>query len=469
MICRVYLSQNLEVMFGRKSDFSLALVRAQPTAFTFLQKVAYALIGFGLTVFGLAWLGAGFANASVLLWLIFGSVVVGSMVLVYDLYAGKPQGIKNDGVFFKSISARGIAAWLVGVALTSFYIMLYWYPEYMTNIIGVFEPLSQLLQHAPADQWFVYGTIYTFSVLILGVKFIAKYRHNRYQVLRTISVMLFQLLFSYLIPAFLKMMHEPTFYFSYFWPLKSEYLFPPNFQYLSSQKGGLPVFMMFWTVMMSFVAVPTLTYFFGKRWYCSWVCGCGGLAETTGDSFRQLSDKSLSAWRFERYSIHIVLLLVVGLTGVLWLNSAFQGKFLGDFSQGYSQFYGFLVSSTFAGVIGTGFYPIFGNRVWCRFGCPQAAILGIFQKYFSRFRIEVNGGQCISCGNCSTYCEMGIDVRGYAQRGQAVVRASCVGCGVCSAVCPRGVLRLESSPTDFSQRTTELKALHIGKDGINLH
>ena len=98
----------------------------------------------------------------------------------------------------------------------------------------------------------------------------------------------------------------------------------------------------------------------------------------------------------------------------------------------------------FSGVIGVGFYPILGNRVWCRFGCPMAAVLGIWQKFFSRFRITTNGGQCMSCGNCSTYCEMGIDVRAYAQRGENIVRASCVGCGICAAVCPRGVLKLEN-------------------------
>ncbi len=454
-------------MFGQKTDISLALVRPQATGFTTLEKIAFSLIGFGVSIFGLAWLGVGLGAASALLSLIFLSCTLGVGLLAYDRYANKPEGIKNDGVFFRSISARGIMAWLVGVGLTSFYITLYWYAEYMKNIIQLFDPLSQFVQHAPADQWFVYGTLYTFSVLLLGAKFIWKYRHNRYQIIRTVSVMFFQLIFSYLIPAFLKIMHEPSFYFSYFWPLKSEYLFPSNFQNLYN-KGGLPMFMGFWTVAMSFVGVPVLTYFYGKRWYCSWVCGCGGLAETAGDSFRHLSDKSLSAWRFERYSIHIVLLLIIGLTTTLWINSAYNGKFLGDFSQGYSKFYGFLIGSTFSGVIGTGFYPILGNRVWCRFGCPQAAILGIFQKYFSRFRIEVNGGQCISCGNCSTHCEMGIDVRSYAQKGQAVVRASCVGCGICSAVCPRGVLRLESSPTDFSTRTTDLKALHIGKDGISL-
>ena len=99
------------------------------------------------------------------------------------------------------------------------------------------------------------------------------------------------------------------------------------------------------------------------------------------------------------------------------------------------------------GVVGVGFYPLLGSRVWCRFFCPMAAILGLFQRFFSRFRITTNGGQCMSCGNCSTYCEMGIDVRAYAMRGENIVRASCVGCGICAAVCPRGVLKLESGAT----------------------
>ena len=61
-------------------------------------------------------------------------------------------------------------------------------------------------------------------------------------------------------------------------------------------------------------------------------------------------------------------------------------------------------------------------------------------------------------------CEMGIDVRAYAQRGQDILRSSCVGCGVCAAVCPRGVLRLENSSADVDTRTDAIRALHI-KDG----
>ncbi|MFN9393966.1 MAG: 4Fe-4S binding protein, partial [Flavobacteriales bacterium] len=268
---------------------------------------------------------------------------------------------------------------------------------------------------------------------------------SRYQVIRTLSVMFFQLGFAFLLPAWLLRLNQPEFFFTYFWPLKGEYLFPETVTSLRDS-GRLGFFMVFWGVMMLVVVTPVLTYYFGKRWYCSWVCGCAGLAETAGDPFRHLSSKSQQAWKVERIMVYGVLALVVALTAVLWINSASGGAWLGSFSSVFARWYGFFVGSVFSGVIGTGFYPILGNRVWCRFGCPMAAILGILQKHFSRFRITSNSGQCISCGNCSVYCEMGIDVRLYAQRGEAIRRASCVGCGICAEVCPRGVLKLENAP-----------------------
>ena len=109
------------------------------------------------------------------------------------------------------------------------------------------------------------------------------------------------------------------------------------------------------------------------------------------------------------------------------------------------EWYGFVVGAILSGIAGVVLYPLLGTRVWCRFFCPMAAILGLVQK-FGRFRITVKDNMCISCGNCSTYCEMGIDVRSYAQSNQSFKRASCVGCGMCAHVCPRGVLKLENAP-----------------------
>lgn len=370
--------------------------------------------------------------------------IIGGLMAVLPGFADGPPGIRNNGIMQSSVKRRGAAAWALGVLFTVFYVLLYWYPATLSHVTVAADPLSMALRGKAADRWFLYGTLYTLAIVVMGIRMLAKYRHSRYHIIRTLSVMVAQLVAAYLIPAMLIRMEAKEFYFSYFWPLKYEYLFPDTIDALFRSGDGLLMFMGFWTLVMTFVATPVLTWFYGKRWYCSWICGCGGLAETVGDPFRHNSDKSLTAWKVERWMVHGVLLFVVVTTIMVWLNSIRGGTILGSWSSGISRAYGFYIGALFSGVIGVGFYPILGSRVWCRFGCPMAAVLGILQRFASRFRITTNGGQCISCGNCSTYCEMGIDVRSYAQRGEDIRRASCVGCGVCATVCPRGVLKLEN-------------------------
>jgi polyferredoxin len=401
--------------------------------------------------------------------LLFMIIIVGMFTLAAVFYAlpyyKGIAGVRMNGIMFKSMTNKGAIAWIFAIVLTGFYIIIYWFPWMFGGLIRIFDPLSQLLANQPANQWFMYGALYTLAVLTMGIRFIGKYRHSRYHVIRTFSVMFFQSGFAFLIPMFLKKLNEPEFYFSYFWPLKYNYLFPSDVSSLMSS-GNLGVFMVFWGAVMTFVATPILTYKYGKRWYCSWVCGCGGLAETAGDPYRHLSDKSLKAWKIERWMVHSVLVFITITTILLWLNSYYKGGILGSVSGAFAQWYGFFIGAVFSGVIGVGFYPLMGARVWCRFGCPMAAVLGIFQKFKSKFRITTNGGQCISCGNCSTHCEMGIDVRWYAQRGQNIARASCVGCGICATVCPRGVLKLENGKEEG--RIND-KPISIGNNNITVH
>ena len=401
----------------------------------------------------------------------FALITASAALYFFVAYRSSQPGIKNNGVFHAGISNKSALAWLLAVGLTAFYVALYWFGASLSAVFQLLDPLALSLTGQEADQWFLYGALYSAAVAVFGVRMTMKYRHSRYQLWRTGSVVLFQLGFAFLLPGLLKKLNQPDFYFSYFWPLKPDYLLP--FDYVIGDRGVLAAqysgasigrFMILWSAAMSFIATPVLTWLYGKRWYCSWVCGCGGLAETMGDAFRQLSDKSERAWRIERWSVHLVLLAIILVTGALWINELSGRRYLGnDGSNLFWKSYGLVIVMAFSGVAGVGFYPLLGSRLWCRFGCPMAAILGFIQRFFSRFRITTNGGQCISCGNCSTYCEMGIDVRAYAQRGDNIVRASCVGCGVCAEVCPRGVLRLENGPQGNRFNGAERPLREIGR------
>lgn len=391
--------------------------------------------------------------------------VIGALLYVWPAHWNEPEGIKNNGIYFSSLKARGFLGIVTGIYLIGIYVVIYWFPEYITNLALIADPLSMALSGNPASQWFIYGTIYTLAILVMGVRMFRKYKGNKYQTLRTASVMFFQLSFAFLLPEILVLLNMPWYDFKNIWPLDYTFFFDYRLDQMLGS-GAFGMFMLIWGILLVILGVPVLTYFYGKRWYCSWVCGCGGLAETAGDPYRHLSDKSLKAWSIERYMVHSVLVIIVGITGITLINYFSGFDLLGGATGVLHEWYGFIIGAAFAGVVGVGFYPFMGNRVWCRFGCPLAAYLGIVQRFKSRFRITTNGGQCISCGNCSTYCEMGIDVKWYAQRGQNIVRASCVGCGVCSSVCPRGVLKLENR--EESGRINP-NPIIIGNDSVKIH
>ncbi len=424
-----------------------------------IRKFFLVATSVGVLLYGIFYMNSNFFWPAVTL------VVI--LLIIYLVLFRDQEKERGDN---RSASPN-ITGWLgmiTGIYLIGFYILLYWKPEYITSWILISDPISENLSGNPASRWFLYGMLYTIIVIVMGVRMIAKYRHNRYQIVRTCSVMFFQTAFAFLIPEIMIKLNQPYFDFKNIWPLNYTFFFDYNINELMNN-GGMGIFMLVWGIMLVVIGVPVFVYFFGKRWYCSWVCGCGGLAETLGDPYRQLSDKSLRAWKYERYIIHGVLVFAVIMT-IMVLYTYFTGstRVLLFQSDSVRTWYGFLIGSAFAGVVGTGFYPLMGNRVWCRFGCPLAAYLGLVQKFKSRFRITTNGGQCISCGNCSTYCEMGIDVRWYAQRGQDIVRSSCVGCGVCSAVCPRGVLRLENGSGDINSRANEVRNIHISENEVTL-
>jgi polyferredoxin len=349
---------------------------------------------------------------------------------------GKAAWLAHD------LTHRGVTAWLLSALLVAFYLVLYY--------TALFDRAARAI--GLDSKWTFYGILYSLAIVLGGIYVLRKYRHNRYQVVRTAVVMFVQVILAFSIPEILQFVHQPEYYFSYFWPLKFDYWTPETI-------FRFPLGYILYSFLGSLLLVPLLGIFFGKRWYCSWVCGCGGLANTAGDPLRHLTSKSSASWKFERISIYTVLAVCLTLTALLFVSWGIRTRdpALEQFVDGFQSVYAFLVVAMLSGVVGAGLYPLGGTRIWCRNFCPMAALLGLVQK-FGRFRITVKENMCISCGLCSKYCEMGIDVRSYAQANLSFTRASCVGCGLCAEVCPRGVLRLENIRLRHPQ---QLALIHI--------
>ena len=115
--------------------------------------------------------------------------------------------------------ANGWLGMITGAYLVGFYILLYWKPEFITNWVQLVDPISKMLSGNEASQWFLYGCLYTIIVFVMGMRMIAKYRHNRYQIIRTLSVIFFQTCFAFILPEILVKFNQPWYDFKNIWPL----------------------------------------------------------------------------------------------------------------------------------------------------------------------------------------------------------------------------------------------------------
>lgn len=187
------------------------------------------------------------------------------------------------------------------------------------------------------------------------------------------------------------------------------------------------------------VAIPWASHKHGKR-FCTWICGCGGLAETLGDRWRHLSAKGARsrAWEFQS-----VLVLVAAAIATLVTVGIFDTRADNAWALAYS----YIVDFWLVAVIPVALYPFFGGKVWCRYWCPLAAWNQILAAWYGRLQIKAND-KCISCTMCSRYCQVGVDVMAFAKNQEAFDNrnSSCIHCGICIDVCPMGVLSFDLRP-----------------------
>lgn len=197
--------------------------------------------------------------------------------------------------------------------------------------------------------------------------------------------------------------------------------------------------------LQTFVAIPAMIFFWGKGAYCGWICSCGALAETLGDTHRHKMPHG-PFWNRLNMVGQVFLafaLVLMGLRIVGWAmpdGNAVAGWFtyLAEKLPIFS--FAWMVDLLWAGVIGVGLYFWFSGRVWCRFACPLAALMHIYTRLFSRFAIVAEKKKCISCNVCTSVCHQGIDIMSFANKGLPMQDPECVRCSACVQSCPTGVL-----------------------------
>ncbi len=303
-----------------------------------------------------------------------------------------------------------------------------------------------------------WGTvIYSLVILIFGVRGYLKYP-SKLQKRRYVSLVVFQMVFLFGIPELLApfIIDRPwkVYAVTVPWPLGIWGLIDAP----SWTPDGQTLTAVLWILagaIASFVLIPLYVRKNGER-FCSYLCGCGGMAETLGDFWRHLAPRGSTSYKTEWFG-RAVLILAIPVT-LLILNDAwafFAAGALYDAKAFAQHWYGLMVDFWLAAVVGVALYPYLGNRVWCRFFCPLRAYMEILSRKFSRIAIKANE-KCIGCGECTRYCQMGIDVQSFAQRQETFHNgnSACIQCGICIQVCPMDVL-------DLGQR-------EIGKNPIGM-
>ncbi|MDE0961311.1 MAG: NAD(P)-binding domain-containing protein [Planctomycetota bacterium] len=343
--------------------------------------------------------------------------------------------------------------------------------QWWIHLGGAFADPSTLLgtlATSVSQAGFWYSLVYTLVVLVFGIRRM-KRRPTQYVRWQTWTLISIQAIPLFLLPYWILPWLGHLGCFDAGWgrsfadalfPLVQDY--PPGREYWRA--FGLilawPLFfwnvfteqpLMWWlliSVIQTFVLLPLAIWRWGKGVYCGWICSCGALAETLGDTQRRKMPRGPWTQKLNFVGQFFLLLTLIMLEARLW-SWWFPDHWFGSWCLSLYEgilhgvpllSYEWTVDLFFSGILGVGLYWHFSGRVWCRFACPLAALMNIYAR-FSRFRIIADKKRCISCNVCTSVCHQGVDVMAFAQRGIPVEDPQCVRCSACVEECPTMVLR----------------------------
>jgi polyferredoxin len=176
--------------------------------------------------------------------------------------------------------------------------------------------------------------------------------------------------------------------------------------------------------------VVGLALLFG-RYYCGWICPKGVIQEYV---FRpgakvKVPPRLDRALKYVKYAM-LVLLIALPL---LWEYRLFQK--IGPFRVIFNLDGSTAVVAFLAVVL---FVSLFVERAYCRYFCPEGALLALAQLV-SPYKMRLSNDHCRDCRRCLKVCP--VDALVTSRRGpDRISTTECIACKECQAACPRGGL-----------------------------
>jgi ferredoxin-type protein NapH len=181
--------------------------------------------------------------------------------------------------------------------------------------------------------------------------------------------------------------------------------------------------------------LTAISVIFLGRMFCGYVCFLGTIQEfvfklnKTKNKFQQRIP-----YKYHRYLLGIkyIVLLITVVSAYLGIQYYYM-KFCPVVALSHPQNIGIAAAFTLAVILLGGYFV---ERFWCRYLCPYAALMNIFQRLGKLLKIKKsniyrNVKTSINCFNCANYCPLNVDI-GYNEE---ISDVNCIHCYRCVRKC----------------------------------
>jgi polyferredoxin len=193
---------------------------------------------------------------------------------------------------------------------------------------------------------------------------------------------------------------------------------------------------LFWLTVAVGWGILVSTMFLGRK-FCGYVCPLGTIQEAIF-SLRKLKYRKkhrLSYFYEKRLSlVKYYILVITTILALLGFGFAFI-RLCPIFALSSLPRLFIPGLTVMVLIIGAGFFI---ERFGCRYLCPFAALMNVFQgigKLFGIKRVKINRNleRCIDCGLCEVYCPMNLNITAE----EYVQALDCIHCNICICRCPK--------------------------------